>query len=390
MRCRPGCVAAVMSVVAVVATGFAPPAAASARVGEELRIGGPRAVTYGDTVRVTGRLLRDGEPVAGTQLVLDRSRDGVTWRETLTADTNARGRVHADVALVRNRLLRWRLTAATTPEVTSQSLLVVVAPRVKATLDRRDIFVGESGRLRGSVRPFDRGDEVRLEGRRDEQWRQLDSDRVGERGRFTFIIEPRHGEGKLRYRVVRPADADHGDGKSPLRELSVVRPDLVATYEVAFDGDLVANRTGFRRHVAQTFADPRGWRRAGVRFVRVPRSESSDFTVVLAEARLVATYHPICSVYWSCRVGRYVIINQDRWRGGTSTWPRSRTAYRHMVVNHETGHWLGHGHRGCPRPGAKAPVMMQQSKGLDGCTANPWPKASELPQTQARDHATRA
>jgi hypothetical protein len=49
-----------------------------------------------------------------------------------------------------------------------------------------------------------------------------------------------------------------------------------------------------------------------------------------------------------------------------------------MVVNHETGHWLGHGHLGCGGAGRLAPVMMQQSKGLDGCKHNPWPLASEL------------
>jgi len=360
--------------------GFASPAMAEGGAGAgELRIGGSRAVTYGDTGRVTGRLLVDGEPVAGAQLALERSRDGVAWRETLTVTSDAQGRVTADVAPVRNRMLRWRLTAPDGPDVTSPVLLTVVAPRVKARFDRRHIFVGERARLRGTVRPFDRGDRVRLERRQEGRWRQVGADRVGEQGRFAFVVEPRGAaQDRLRYRVVRPADADHGDGKSARRELNVVRPDLVATYEVAFDGDIVANRPGFRRHVAQTFADPRGWRRAGVRFDRVPRSEPSDFTVVLAEARLVATYHPVCSVYWSCRVGRYVIINQDRWRGGTPTWPRSRSAYRHMVVNHETGHWLGHGHRGYPRPGAKAPVMMQQSKGLEGCTANPWPTASEL------------
>jgi hypothetical protein len=43
-----------------------------------------------------------------------------------------------------------------------------------------------------------------------------------------------------------------------------------------------------------------------------------------------------------------------------------------------TGHWLGHHHLGCPGPGRLAPVMMQQSEGLDGCRANPWPLPGEL------------
>ena len=67
----------------------------------------------------------------------------------------------------------------------------------------------------------------------------------------------------------------------------------------------------------------------------------------------------------------------------SAAWNRSgRTVrdYRHLVVNHETGHWLGLGHASCPRRGSKAPVMMQQSKGTGGCRLNPWP----LPREAAR------
>ena len=56
---------------------------------------------------------------------------------------------------------------------------------------------------------------------------------------------------------------------------------------------------------------------------------------------------------------------------------RSLRDYRHLVVNHETGHWLGRAHRGCPGQGQAAPVMMQQSKALDGCRFNAWPRPDE-------------
>ena len=71
-----------------------------------------------------------------------------------------------------------------------------------------------------------------------------------------------------------------------------------------------------------------------------------------------------------------MIINQERWQHASPAWNRAGRSlrdYRHLVVNHETGHWLGRGHASCPAGGGPAPVMMQQSKGTGGCRFNPWP-----------------
>lgn len=153
----------------------------------------------------------------------------------------------------------------------------------------------------------------------------------------------------------------------------------VVTYQVETRGRIHADVGSFARQAQETFDDPRGWRNGGVRFRRVARG--GDFSLVLAEASSVPRFHPICSSTWSCRVGRYVVINQTRWQHASPAWNaarRSRRDYRHMVVNHETGHWLGRGHRSCPGRGQLAPVMMQQSKGTAGCRLNPWPRRDEL------------
>ncbi len=58
-------------------------------------------------------------------------------------------------------------------------------------------------------------------------------------------------------------------------------------------------------------------------------------------------------------------------------WPDTLTSYRTMELNHETGHWLGLGHRFCGAPGAVASVMQQQSVSLQGCRANALPLPAE-------------
>jgi hypothetical protein len=150
------------------------------------------------------------------------------------------------------------------------------------------------------------------------------------------------------------------------------------TYEITTRGAIVADLGLFARTVDATYADARGWRRAGIAFRRVPVSAASDFTVVLAAADRMTSFSTFCSARYSCRVGRYVIVNQDRWRYGVRHWTTTLLAYRRMVVNHETGHWLGLGHGYCPAAAAVAPVMQQQSISLRGCRPNPWPKATEI------------
>jgi hypothetical protein len=160
------------------------------------------------------------------------------------------------------------------------------------------------------------------------------------------------------------------------------RPEAVkrtVTYHVETRGNITANVNEFKTLAAQTYHDQRGWSRSGISFSEV--ASGGDFTLVLAEANEVAAFSTGCSSDYSCNVGRYVIINQDRWLGATPSWNSANGSlrdYRHMVVNHETGHWLGNGHRNCGGAGQPAPVMQQQSIDLQGCVFNPWPLDFEL------------
>lgn len=157
---------------------------------------------------------------------------------------------------------------------------------------------------------------------------------------------------------------------------------MTVTYDVSAKGAVTTSLAEFKLLANQTLNDPRGWSRMNVKFVEV--ASGGQFSLILAEASQVGAYNG-CSSDYSCRYGRLVLINQDRWMGATSSWNQaggSLRDYRHMVINHETGHWLGHGHASCGGAGQPAPVMQQQSIDLQGCSFNPWPLAGELRSTQ--------
>jgi hypothetical protein len=121
--------------------------------------------------------------------------------------------------------------------------------------------------------------------------------------------------------------------------------------------------------------DDRSWARSRT-LVRVDDPSLARLRVVVASP---ATVDALCARagldtagIYSCWNGTVAALNAWRWDTGTRGFA-SLADYRTYLVNHEVGHGLGYGHVGCPSPGALAPVMMQQTKGLGGCEANGWP-----------------
>lgn len=120
--------------------------------------------------------------------------------------------------------------------------------------------------------------------------------------------------------------------------------------------------------------DERGWAaERDADFVRVARD--ADVRIVVASPdttdRLCAPLRTGGEV--SCRNGGLVVLNARRWTGGVPDYEGHLADYRRYLVNHEVGHALGEPHVSCPAPGQPAPVMQQQTYGLDGCVRNPWP-----------------
>ena len=131
----------------------------------------------------------------------------------------------------------------------------------------------------------------------------------------------------------------------------------------------------FARVVHRVLTDDRGWQPIdGVAFQRVS-GEVADVDVVLASPDTTdAMCAPLGTEGWlSCFNGYATVLNARRWFSGVDSYGDDLVNYRRYLVSHEVGHYLGHQHVDCPAPGAVAPVMVQQTKGLFGCTKGPWP-----------------
>lgn len=149
------------------------------------------------------------------------------------------------------------------------------------------------------------------------------------------------------------------------------------TYRVESENGSGEPAAAFAAEVDAILADPRSWTADGKWAFRRVSSGRVDFVVRLATPD---TVDRICGAaglqtggYVSCRTGEFVMINLARWELAVPEYKGNVTLYRQYVINHEVGHRLGHGHELCPGRGKIAPIMQQQTYGLNGCIANGWP-----------------
>lgn len=127
--------------------------------------------------------------------------------------------------------------------------------------------------------------------------------------------------------------------------------------------------------VTSILNDSRGWKNLTEKEFVLVSQENADFTFIFSSPDKT---DELCAPLetngiYSCRNEEEVVINFFRWENGAIDFGNDMKTYRLYLINHETGHILGWGHTGCPKVGAIAPVMMQQSKTTDGCIPYGWP-----------------
>lgn len=149
------------------------------------------------------------------------------------------------------------------------------------------------------------------------------------------------------------------------------------TYRVEVETGSAQSAQAFAAAVDATLAHPASWTGQGRWSLQRVTDDDVDFIIRLATP---ATVDQVCATvgldtrgYVSCRAAKFVMINLDRWQQAVPDYRGDVASYRQYVINHEVGHQLGNGHQACPGPGLLAPVMQQQTFGLNGCRPNGWP-----------------
>jgi hypothetical protein len=146
-------------------------------------------------------------------------------------------------------------------------------------------------------------------------------------------------------------------------------------YAVLIEEGLPFTSVSFGSFVDEVLTDDRrGWGASTGQILGRSGGSEPQFSVMLASP---TTADRLCAPLetngrLSCRNGADVVINAWRWANGAQSY-EDIDLYRTYVINHEVGHALGFPHAGCPAPGGLAPVMLQQTIGLEGCSPNPWP-----------------
>jgi Protein of unknown function (DUF3152) len=175
----------------------------------------------------------------------------------------------------------------------------------------------------------------------------------------------------------------------------VVGTGTVRRYSIDVENGITGINLGaFAKLVQQALSDKRSWAGHGVALQWVS-SGPVDFHVTLTSSM---TVRKLCGytipIETSCfaRAGstssadtNRVVLNDARWVRGDAAYVGDLEAYQIYMVNHESGHALGHLHAHACLPGGLAPVMMQQTIGLKSattgtmCQANPWPYPPGVP-----------
>lgn len=201
----------------------------------------------------------------------------------------------------------------------------------------------------------------------------------------TATSAPASTKATLPGKAAAPVVVERGSGKLHYVALPAIKdtaPPGARVYRVALEveGGTHVDEAQAAKWISAVLGHEKGWQGVdGVRFRPVTAAQNArgevDIRVTLASPTLTDRICAPLETHGdvSCFNRGRAVLNTKRWLTGVPFYKDNLAAYRSYLVNHEVGHGLGHKHEDCPGRGRTAPIMLQQTLGLDGCKANPYP-----------------
>jgi uncharacterized protein DUF3152 len=170
---------------------------------------------------------------------------------------------------------------------------------------------------------------------------------------------------------------------------------------VTIDDGVDVSQRSVAAVLEDALADPKGWRRMGYRFARIPPSigrkarevgkvsylgDTLDifnvFWIRLAKPRTVQAHCSIEDRSCADLSMNMILLNSHRWLNGSKNSGMSLQTYRRALVLHELGHLLSFQHAECPEPGGPGDVMQEFTRlGWQGCKPSEYPTMKRTRET---------
>jgi hypothetical protein len=140
-----------------------------------------------------------------------------------------------------------------------------------------------------------------------------------------------------------------------------------------------------RHFFMNTLNDPRAW---PIRWIETRNSHQSNWNVVLESQDYIDQKYPskikglsvteMAPIMSSGLKAPKTVFSYENWTNVPQELRGSYNVheYRTYVIMHECGHAIGLGHSKCM--GGLAPIMLQQTRGLQNCRKNLWPLEEEI------------
>jgi hypothetical protein len=148
------------------------------------------------------------------------------------------------------------------------------------------------------------------------------------------------------------------------------------TYSTSVDEDVIkrynlrnTDERQFDFYIMCYLNSPDGWSQDGYFFEPSPHG---TIKIRLSSTTTVNKECGFSGEKLSCAIlgGTEMYLNAERWFHGSKKSKLGLHDYRQYMVSHEMGHILGKEHVECPGEGRKAPIMLQQTRGIGKCIPN--------------------